>query len=71
MEKSVKSGGRTVEEAIQTGLANLQVERDRVEVELLGDSADSEYPVMVQLTVRTARNKFWKRSCAAWAFAVR
>lgn len=52
MEKSVKSGGRTVEEAIQTGLANLQVERDRVEVELLGDSADSEYPVMVQLTVR-------------------
>jgi spoIIIJ-associated protein len=51
--KSVNSGGRTVEEAIQAGLAELQVERDQVEVELLsGMSADPEHPVVVRLTVR-------------------
>lgn len=52
MAKSVKSGGRTAEEAIQAGLAELQVERDRVEVELLSGMTDSDHPVMVQLTVR-------------------
>ena len=53
MVKSVNSGGRTVEEAIQAGLAELQVERDQVEVELLNSTGtDPERPVMVQLTVR-------------------
>ncbi len=53
MAKSVNSGGRTVEEAIQAGLAELQVERDQVEVELLNStSSDPEKPVMVLLTVR-------------------
>lgn len=52
MAKSVKSGGRTVEEAIQNGLTELQVPRDQIEVELLSGSSDAEHPVMVQLTVR-------------------
>lgn len=51
--KSVNSSGRTVEEAIQAGLAELNVGRDQVEVELLsGIGSDPERPVMVQLTVR-------------------
>lgn len=59
MAKSVNSGGRTVEEAIQAGLAELQVERDQVEVELLsGMGADLEHPVMVQLTVREIQDNF-------------
>lgn len=53
MAKSVNSNGRTVEDAIQAGLAELDVARDQVEVELLnGVSSDPERPVMVQLTVR-------------------
>lgn len=51
MAKSVKSGGRTVEEAIQNGLAELQVERDQVQVELLSGMSEPDHPVMVQLTV--------------------
>lgn len=50
--KSVQSNGRTVEDAIQTGLAELNTTRDRVEVELLNTvSSDPERPVVVQLTV--------------------
>jgi spoIIIJ-associated protein len=49
--KSVKSGGRTVEEAIQNGLAELHVERDQVQVELLSGMSEPDHPVMVQLTV--------------------
>ena len=53
MEKSVKSAGRTVEDAIQTGLAELVATRDQVEVELLNSvSDDPERPVLVQLTLR-------------------
>lgn len=52
MAKSVKSSGRTVEEAIQAGLAELGVERDRVQVELLGGAGESDDQVHVQLTVR-------------------
>lgn len=49
---SVRSSGRSVEEAIQNGLLELGVSRDRVEVELLnGTSSDPEQPVSVQLTV--------------------
>ncbi len=52
MAKSVNSSGRTVEEAIQTGLAELGVTRDQVQVELLsGVGDDPERPVQVQLTV--------------------
>ncbi len=51
MAKSVKSGGRTVEEAIQNGLAELHVERDQVQVELLSGMSEPDHPVMVQLTV--------------------
>ena len=52
MAKSVNSNGRTVEDAILAGLAELNVGRDQVEVELLnGVSGDPERPVMVQLTV--------------------
>lgn len=52
MAKSVNSNGRTVEDAIQAGLAELNVTRDQVQVELLnGISSDPERPVMVQLTV--------------------
>lgn len=58
MEKSVselltvRSNGRTIEDAIQTGLAQLNVPRDRVQVELLNEtSADADRPVVVQLTV--------------------
>lgn len=52
MAKSVNSNGRTVEDAIQAGLAQLNVTRDQVQVELLnGVSADPDRPVMVQLTV--------------------
>ncbi len=53
MEKSVKSSGRSVEDAIQNGLVELNVARDQVEVELLNSvSDDPERPVLVQLTVR-------------------
>lgn len=53
MAKSVNSNGRTVEDAIQAGLAELDVARDQVEVELLNAvSDDPERPVMVHLTVR-------------------
>jgi spoIIIJ-associated protein len=53
VEKSVRSFGSTVEEAIQAGLAELNATRDQVEVELLnGDSGDPVRPVMVQLTLR-------------------
>lgn len=53
MAKSVNSNGRTVEDAIQAGLAELGAARDQVEVELLNSvSDDPERPVMVQLTVR-------------------
>lgn len=52
MEKSVNSNGRSVEDAIQAGLAILGVSRDQVEVELLNSvSDDPERPVVVQLTV--------------------
>lgn len=58
MEKSVseqnrvRAYGRTVEQAIQNGLAELNVARDRVEVELLNEPGDDpERPVVVQLTV--------------------
>lgn len=52
MTKSVNSSGKTVEEAIQAGLAELGVGRDQVQVELLsGVGDDPERPVMVQLTV--------------------
>jgi spoIIIJ-associated protein len=50
--KSVNSIGRTVEDAIQSGLTELGVPRDQVQVELLNEvSADPERPVVVQLTV--------------------
>lgn len=50
--QSVTANGRTVEDAIQTGLAQLGVARDQVEVELLNRvSDDPERPVVVQLTV--------------------
>lgn len=53
MAKSVNSNGRTVEDAIQAGLAELNVARDQVEIELLNRvSDDPERPVVVQLTVR-------------------
>lgn len=53
MEKSVKSAGRTVEDAIQVGLEELGATRDQVEVELLNSVGDDpERPVLVQLTVR-------------------
>lgn len=58
MEKSVsdpqtvRSNGRTVEDAIQAGLAQLNVPRDQVQVELLNEvSADPDRPVVVLLTV--------------------
>jgi spoIIIJ-associated protein len=42
-----------VEDAIRAGLTELNVERDRVEIELLNTvSRDPERPVVVQLTVR-------------------
>ncbi len=51
--KTVRSSGRSVEEAIQNGLRELGVGRDQVEVELLnGSSGDPEHLVTVQLTVR-------------------
>ncbi len=50
--KSVQVNGRTVEDAVQNGLAQLNVPRDQVQVELLqGMSEDPERPVMVKLTV--------------------
>ncbi len=53
MEKSVNATGRTVEDAIQAGLADLNVARDQVEIELLNRvSDDPERPVVVQLTVQ-------------------
>lgn len=58
MEKSVsesqtvRSNGRTIEDAIQAGLAQLNVPRDRVQVELLNETSDDpDRPVVVQLTV--------------------
>jgi spoIIIJ-associated protein len=51
--KSVRASGRTIEDAIQNGLAELDVPRDQVEVELLnGVGDDPERPVLVQLSVR-------------------
>jgi len=51
--KSVQSTGRSVEDAIQAGLAELNTTRDQVEVELLNSvSPDPDRPVVVQLTVR-------------------
>lgn len=50
---SVRANGRTVEDAIQSGLAELNLARDQVEVELLNSvSDDPERPVVVQLTMR-------------------
>jgi spoIIIJ-associated protein len=50
--RSVQASGRTVEDAIQAGLAELNVSRDQVQVELLSSiGEDPERPVMVQLTV--------------------
>ncbi len=66
MAKSVKSGGHTVEQAIQNGLAELQVTRDQVEVELLNGTNASTHPVMVQLTVREEiENQFAPDNTAA------
>lgn len=72
MVKSVNSSGRTVEEAIQAGLAELNVERDQIEVELLsGIGSDPERPVMVQLTVREeSENNFAPMAAAAPLSAV-
>ncbi|MCC7165789.1 MAG: KH domain-containing protein [Anaerolineae bacterium] len=50
--RTVRSNGRTVEDAIQAGLGVLNVARDRVQVELLNEvSPDPDRPVVVQLTV--------------------
>lgn len=72
MVKSVNSSGRTVEEAIQAGLAELNVGRDQIEVELLsGIGSDPERPVMVQLTVREeSENNFAPMAATAPLSAV-
>lgn len=50
--KSVRANGRTVEDAIQSGLAELNVARDQVQIELLNETgSDPERPVMVQITL--------------------
>ncbi len=50
---SVRATGRSVEDAIQNGLAQMNVTRDQVEIELLNETSDDpDRPVVVQLSVR-------------------
>lgn len=50
--KSIRARGRSVEDAILSGLAELQLARDQVQVELLNElSDDPDRPVVVELTV--------------------